>query len=91
MDPHENISNCNLRLLQQRLQIIGATKNEQMVISIVPYITLYYAIHSQYASRKSYIIAQMTVQFPPLNQLSRKLEIIDVIFMLKTVSRSLRY
>ena len=45
--------NSIFRLLQQGLQIIGATKNEQMVISIVPYITLYYAIHSQHASRKS--------------------------------------
>ena len=40
-------------MLQQGLQIIGATKNEQMVISIVPYITLYYAIYPQHASRKS--------------------------------------
>ena len=44
--------NSILRLLQQGLQIIGATKNEQMVISIVPYITLYNAIYPQHASRK---------------------------------------
>ena len=44
------------RLLQQRLQIIGTAKNEQMVISIVPHITLYHAIYSKHASCKSHMI-----------------------------------
>ena len=80
-------------MLQQRLQIIGATKNEQMVISILPYITLYHAIHSQHASRKSFIFARPVwfepVHFPLLNQLSRTLEFFDV-FMFKNFFRKMQ-